>query len=429
MQELKRGDVLAAAGGSITVEKELARGGQGIVYLAQFGGKKYALKWFFEDYIQNEKFIRNIKRNVEKGSPGKAFIWPLLFVEDARGKGYLMELYPDDPNFCEMQRFISGKENGVAFASFNAMINAALNLCEAFRALHLKGLSYQDLNDTNFLFNRETGEVFICDNDNAAPDGEAMVEGYPGFIAPEVISGKAKPSSLTDLYSLAVVLFRLFYIDHPLVGRYVLEKWPISTSNAERIYMGTEPMFVFDPANDKNRPDKFCAPNLVLRWAIYPDVLRRMFTEAFTTGITDPYSRRSVKGWMEELIKTRDRLVRYQAEGKIREQFADFRDRDTLTKLGGIRALAVEGYAVALYPGKAIYKCHTEKGSMDFRTVAGGVIASGKPGVFGLKNVSGKNWEVTRPGEAPRMAADGAAVLLQPGTTINFGGGCVGVIH
>ena len=134
MQELKKGDVLAVVGGSITVEKELARGGQGIVYLAQFGGKKYALKWFFEDYIQNEKFIRNIKRNVEKGSPGKAFIWPLLFVEDARGKGYLMELYPDDPNFCEMQRFISGKENGVAFANFNAMINAALNLCEAFRA-------------------------------------------------------------------------------------------------------------------------------------------------------------------------------------------------------------------------------------------------------------------------------------------------------
>jgi serine/threonine protein kinase len=34
-------------------------------------------------------------------------------------------------------------------------------------------------------------------------------------MAPEIVRGEAKPSNLTDLYSLGVLLFYLFHLGHP----------------------------------------------------------------------------------------------------------------------------------------------------------------------------------------------------------------------
>ena len=73
----------------------------------------------------------------------------------------------------------------------------SLDICCAFRALHLKGLSYQDLNDGNFFINGETGRVLICDNDNVAPDGDNTtgIRGKARYMAPEVVSGKKNGGS------------------------------------------------------------------------------------------------------------------------------------------------------------------------------------------------------------------------------------------
>lgn len=47
MAELKTGDRVSLVGGnSVTIKKELGRGGQGIVYLVNFDGKDMALKWY-----------------------------------------------------------------------------------------------------------------------------------------------------------------------------------------------------------------------------------------------------------------------------------------------------------------------------------------------------------------------------------------------
>ncbi len=38
----------------------------------------------------------------------------------------------------------------VQFSSMAANINAAIKICDAFQKLHIRGLSYQDMNDGNF---------------------------------------------------------------------------------------------------------------------------------------------------------------------------------------------------------------------------------------------------------------------------------------
>ena len=79
--------------------------------------------------------------------------------------------------------------------------------------------------------------MLICDNDNVAPYGSNLgVGGTPGYMAPEVILGQAKPGMDTDLFSLAVILFELFFLSHPLEGANCC-KHPCLTPQIERQLM------------------------------------------------------------------------------------------------------------------------------------------------------------------------------------------------
>ena len=44
-----------------------------------------------------------------------------------------------------------------------------------------------------------------------------------GFMAPEVGRREADPSAMTDRFSLAVLLFYIFMLGHPLKGRLEME--------------------------------------------------------------------------------------------------------------------------------------------------------------------------------------------------------------
>jgi hypothetical protein len=65
------------------------------------------------------------------------------------------------------------------------------------------------------------------------------VGGKPGYMAPEIVCGKAKPSERSDCHSLAVVLFKLFFRDNPLQGA-EFEKIPCLTEKHEMELFGTK---------------------------------------------------------------------------------------------------------------------------------------------------------------------------------------------
>lgn len=62
-------------GSTAVVQKELGRGGQGIVYLVEISGKKMALKWYLKH--PGQAFYKNLSDNVASGAPAPNFIWPL----------------------------------------------------------------------------------------------------------------------------------------------------------------------------------------------------------------------------------------------------------------------------------------------------------------------------------------------------------------
>ncbi len=58
---------------------------------------------------------------------------------------------------------------------------------------------------------------------------------------------------LTDRYSLAVVLFKLFFRGDPLEGSKVLQ-CVVMTEENDLIHYGKDPVFIYDPNNASNRP-------------------------------------------------------------------------------------------------------------------------------------------------------------------------------
>ena len=120
---------------------------------------------------------------------------------------------------------------------------------ESFRLLHLSGLCYRDVSLANVFFDPRTANIRICDVDNVGiDDGSSKVLGTPLFMAPEIVRDTAFrtfPSRSTDLHSLAVLLFFLLFMEHPLIGRKV-DRGLWDEQHA-LIHFGREPVFVLCP--------------------------------------------------------------------------------------------------------------------------------------------------------------------------------------
>lgn len=271
MLELKTGEKVTLTNGSeATILKELGRGGQGIVYLVELGGQKMALKWYLNKPI--DWFYRNLEDNIAKGAPSEAFLWPEYLTMKKDGYfGYVMKLHPQ--GYFEFGQYLLARAQ---FKSLDAIVNAAMKICEGFKSLHLSGLSYQDLNDGNFFIHPETGDVLICDNDNVAPEGKnSGILGKARYMAPEVVTGNKKPSKQTDRFSLSVVLFLLFYGNHPLEGARVLA-CPCMTEKYEKRFYGSEAVFIYDTTDKSNLPVRGVHNNVMKKWH-FPCIASRSF--------------------------------------------------------------------------------------------------------------------------------------------------------
>lgn len=431
MKEFAKGQkIRVVSGGELEVVQKLGEGGQGVVYKVKYNGKDLALKWYFGNKLSDpDRFYRNIQNNIKKGAPTSAFLWPLEITEYFEGSfGYLMELRP--PEYKDFSLFLLAKAR---FASIEAVVNAALCITNGFRELHNAGFSYQDLNDGNFFVNPQNGDVLICDNDNVAEYGDALgIAGKCRYMAPEVVMGKKKPDVHTDRFSLAVVLYLLLFLNHPLEGKKTM--CPCLTEELERKFYGSEPVFVWDSNNDTNRPVRGVHVNEIKFWPIYPKFVRDTFEEAFSHEAmvgADTQHRVTEKKWQEIFTVLRDCLAKCSCGG---ETFIDVTQptckcincgKDIQRPM----ILKVKKYNVVMQPGKLVYSCHVVHFSDNFKEAKGEVISSRQdPSLVGLKNNSDFNWTAILPNGTSKAYSNGQVIKLGRGLKINFGNGNEGEI-
>ena len=215
-------------GSSVSVKKKLGEGGQGAVYIVEnSASEKYALKWYTASFlVDNDDFYRNLSEIAQRNPPADNFIWPKkLAIKQLGSYGYIMDLRPDGYN--ELGDFFRVSLHPEArFPNRQVQINAALGIVNAFRRLHAVGLCYKDLNDGNFFINPRNGKVLICDNDNVTANNvKGVIGGKARYMAAEVVEGQA-PNIQSDIFSLAIILYRIFIA---LSGLYI----PIALNRAD----------------------------------------------------------------------------------------------------------------------------------------------------------------------------------------------------
>ncbi len=411
-QELPAGARLyTLTGEPVNVVSTISReGGQGDVYRVKWKGGQYALKWYNRDKVDSigGRQYNNIKRLTRYyADPGfrsklSRFIWPQQLVtetgrEDVDGLfGYVMELIPD--GYYELKYFLRGRDvTGYReFESFHAMIWAGLHLITAVRDLHTVGFSYKDLNPGNVAVNPRTGHSLMVDCDNISVENEPTdVRGMRGYMAPEIVrSGfKHPPTIQSDQFSEAILLFQLFYLNHPFEGRN-WARYPMHPEAVEDELYSIHPVYNMARNNTSNRPGDGWATSVIPRMRVLPDNLLEGFEQTFVNGIDHEMGRTDELRWLSLLSAARDQLVYMTADGK-RERFTHFRNPDTIPRgclRMTVRPLRSE---IAIYPKQSIFLNSLNGDHAQFNRRVGFV--SVYNGQLAIQNLSGGVWSVRDP--------------------------------
>lgn len=418
-----------------TVKRFLGGGTQGEVYEATLEGKPMALKWYFPNYLRKDQNLRKrIDYLIKIGPPDDNFSWPIdiMISDGVPAFGYIMPLR--EGRFKSINDWMKRKIE----PTFHTLCTTGFNIVDGFKKLHAKGLSYRDISFGNIFFDPQNGDVLICDNDNVSVDkiGSTGVLGTPSFMAPEIVLGKAMPSRDTDLFSLAIFLFYLFVVHHPLEGEKEYNIHCFDLPAREKLY-GEDATFIFDPNDDSNKPVPKAQQNALLRWPLLPKFLQDLFIKSFTRGIDDPQNGRVQESeWMAAMVKLRNSIF-YCANCKSE----NFYDKYKLNQNQGspgecwncheelilpARMKLIKGSQkeiVMLNYDTKLFLHHTDRSrTYDFSKPVAELSQHPKdPQIWGLKNLSQNKWISTQKDGTNSEIAPNKTIRLMKGLKINFG--------
>ncbi|MCR5348225.1 MAG: serine/threonine-protein kinase [Bacilli bacterium] len=366
------------------VDSFIGDGGQGEVYLVRYEGGQYALKMYKQE--PSSSFLRNLRNNIENGAPDDNFLWPKTYVEAEGHKGYLMDLRPK--NYSSFVAYLNGR---TVFKDVRTMVLWCIRLCQAFKKLHEKGYSYQDLNDGSFFLDKDTGALLICDNDNVTADKTNLgILGKMRYMAPEIVRGETLPDTHSDRFSLAVILFLALCKGYPFEGER-LKEYNFVDDEAENELFGTRPIYVYNAKDPSNRPIRGYHTAVLKRYPTLPTYIKDAFHKTFVDGLSDRENGRVTEiEWIRLLARYADELVTchcgHQFIMGLEEPKRNDRCPDCGSRIPKIGILHIGKKMIVLEPGKELYRTHVDKYSSEYTEVVGEVVVNKKnPSLWGIR--------------------------------------------
>lgn len=213
----------ANIGGRYKLEKELGRGGMGVVYLAHDTqlDRPVALK-FLGDFIDHsdefrQRFTREARTAARIAHPNIISIYD---INSSRGKAYIAMEYVEGGS---LYRYIRTKGK----LSPRETANIFVQVCSALAAIHEAGIVHRDIKPDNILI-AKGGLVKITDFGLAKAEDVRLTRtgalmGTPSYMAPEQVLGK-ETDPRSDIYSLGLVLHECLTGKTVFTGEDVLEK-------------------------------------------------------------------------------------------------------------------------------------------------------------------------------------------------------------
>jgi serine/threonine protein kinase len=207
--------------GKYQIVRELGKGATGKVYLADdpFGKRQVAIKLIFPEALKSNEdgpLYKSMFLN-EASLAGKLNHPHITQIYDAVVEGeysYIVMEYVEGgtlEKFCTPESLLEPKE--VAEIIFKCV--------RALAFAQTLGLTHRDLKPGNIL-HQEGTEIKIADFGaaiNRVSDRTMITNvGSPAYMAPELVTGGAQGSHLTDIYALGVVMYYMLTARLPFSG-------------------------------------------------------------------------------------------------------------------------------------------------------------------------------------------------------------------
>jgi serine/threonine-protein kinase len=206
-----------ALAGRYSIDREIGRGGMGIVYLARevHLDRPVAIKLLpperARDATLRERFLREARLAAKLSHPN---IIPIHAVDDVAGFVFYVMAYIDGETLAQRVRTRGPLPSSEAT---RVLREAAWALAHA----HAHGLVHRDVKPDNILLESTSGRVLVADFGIAAAAGDAGgdgVSGTPEFMSPEQALGK-EVDARSDLYGLGVTAFYMLSGRLPFEGK------------------------------------------------------------------------------------------------------------------------------------------------------------------------------------------------------------------
>ncbi|MGW7269949.1 hypothetical protein ACWGH5_05485 [Streptomyces sp. NPDC054864] len=224
--------------------------------------------------------------------------------------------------------------------------------------------------------------------------------------------------------------------DHPFNGAQALQIRCMDEAAKRRLY-GTDPVFVYDPSDARNRPVPDEQPTVVATWGALPPILRDLFIRTFTEGVRTPVKRVRESQWCHALSQVLDAITQCGSCGKQNLTQPDGAAPDcwkcgrTLVLPPRLELVTGTGTSrtrrgIRLAPSARVYAHHLVEypDRHDFRAVVGEVTAHPQnPGRFGLTNHTKDVWTARKDDGTVRDVEPGRTIALREGLLLEFGGG------
>lgn len=287
----------------------LGRGGQGAVYRTET--PRRVVKLLDGPAPEAEALAARIRFVRRLDLDGLHIARPLELLA-APQVGYVMELLDDmSPLDALLKPEGDIAEWYISTGSVRRRLRLLAHVGEVLAGLHARGLAFVDPSPANAFVSTdlEHHEAWLIDADNLTVAGEGSPLYTRGYGAPELVAGIRRESTLSDAHALAVIVFQVLSLAHPLIGDAVDEGEPELEDDA---LAGLWP-WIDHPDDDRNRSSVGIPRALVLS-----PTLRRLAGRAFGPGLADRFARPTARAWVDALHRAVDATVRCpQCEGTI----------------------------------------------------------------------------------------------------------------